>query len=192
MTTETEFPPGVRVTNMVCGVDLALRGGKDSQLALRELSLSMAHVVYRPVWPRVLIKQMRNPQVTLLLYPTGQLSICGARTYEDANRAAHRFVAMLHRRVPRQLLPRQQIHVRIKTITANGKLNTSAALSLTSLRASIPGAIYEPELFSALIFKLKFCKCLLFHSGSFVLSGARSLTQLSDDFSTLCAVIATD
>uniref|UniRef100_A0A1I8JIZ9 ascorbate ferrireductase (transmembrane) n=1 Tax=Macrostomum lignano TaxID=282301 RepID=A0A1I8JIZ9_9PLAT len=104
-------PPAtaLRVTNLVGGVDLRLDGGRGAQLPLRELALSMAHVIYRPVWPRVLIKRMRIPRVTLLLYPTGQLSICGAKTHADAKRAARRFVAMLHRRVPAQLLPHQTI-----------------------------------------------------------------------------------
>uniref|UniRef100_A0A1I8JQP1 TATA-box-binding protein n=1 Tax=Macrostomum lignano TaxID=282301 RepID=A0A1I8JQP1_9PLAT len=97
----------LRVTNLVGGVDLRLAGDRGAQLPLRELALSMAHVIYRPVWPRVLIKRMRSPRVTLLLYPTGQLSICGARSYSASVRAARRFVAMLHRRVPAQLLPHQ-------------------------------------------------------------------------------------
>uniref|UniRef100_A0A1I8J9V1 Ig-like domain-containing protein n=1 Tax=Macrostomum lignano TaxID=282301 RepID=A0A1I8J9V1_9PLAT len=117
-------PPAtaLRVSNLVGGVDLRLDGGRGAQLPLRELALSMAHVIYRPVWPRVLIKRMRSPRVTLLLYPTGQLSICGAKTHADAKRAARRFVAMLHRRVPAQLLPPQAICVRIKTITAHGRI----------------------------------------------------------------------
>uniref|UniRef100_A0A1I8F2J8 MoCoBD_2 domain-containing protein n=1 Tax=Macrostomum lignano TaxID=282301 RepID=A0A1I8F2J8_9PLAT len=109
-------PPAtaLRVTNLVGGVDLRLDGGRGAQLPLRELALSMAHVIYRPVWPRVLIKRMRIPRVTLLLYPTGQLSICGAKTHADAKRAARRFVAMLHRRVPAQLLPHQTICTELK------------------------------------------------------------------------------
>lgn len=189
MTSEPELPAEVKVTNMVCGVDLRLRGGRDAQLPLRELALSLAHVVYRPVWPRVLIKRMREPPVTLLLYPTGQLSICGAKAYGDANKAARRFVAMLHRRVPSQLLPRQALFIRIKTITAHGKLNAPVALSLSNLCTCIPSAMYEPESFSALIFKLLFTKCLLFHNGAFVLSGARSILQLKSDFAILCDII---
>ncbi|PAA46374.1 hypothetical protein BOX15_Mlig021525g17 [Macrostomum lignano] len=184
-------PPAtaLRVTNLVGGVDLRLDGGRGAQLPLRELALSMAHVIYRPVWPRVLIKRMRIPRVTLLLYPTGQLSICGAKTHADAKRAARRFVAMLHRRVPAQLLPHQTICVRIKTITAHGQLPVHSALSLLMLKSIIPNAEYEPESFSALIFNLNFCKCLLFHSGSFVLSRARSLNQLHTDSMRLLNVV---
>ncbi|PAA65413.1 hypothetical protein BOX15_Mlig002686g1 [Macrostomum lignano] len=81
-------------------MDLRLDGDRGAQLPLRELALSMAHVIYRPVWPRVLIKRMRSPRVALLLYPTGKLIICGAKNHADAKRAARRFVSMLHRKVP--------------------------------------------------------------------------------------------
>uniref|UniRef100_A0A1I8JJM3 Chromo domain-containing protein n=1 Tax=Macrostomum lignano TaxID=282301 RepID=A0A1I8JJM3_9PLAT len=155
----------LRVTNLVGGVDLRLAGGRGAQLPLRELALSMAHVIYRPVWPRVLIKRMRNPRVTLLLYPTGQLSICGARSYSASVRAARRFVAMLHRRI-----------------------DLCRALPLANLVNTLPSAQYEPESFSALICKLSFCKCLLFHNGSFVLSGAKTMSMLISDFSLLSVV----
>lgn len=190
MTAALQAGAALTVTNMVCGVDLKLRGGKEAQLPLRDLALSMAHVIYRLVWPRVLIKRMRDPPVTLLLYPTGQLSICGAKTYADAARAARRFVAMLRRRVPHQLLPAQPIRVRIKTITAHGKFAMTSALSLSNLANCSSNAVYEPESFSALIFQLRFCKCLLFHTGSFVLCGARNMLQLDSDFSSLAGAIA--
>ncbi|PAA54323.1 hypothetical protein BOX15_Mlig030348g1 [Macrostomum lignano] len=143
-----------------------------------------------PRLARVLIKRMRNPRVTLLLYPTGQLSICGARSYSASVKAARRFVAMLHRRVPPQLLPRQSVCVRIKTITAYGKIDLPKALSLRNLCEVLPNAKYEPESFTALVCQLQYCKCTLFHNGSFVLSGAKSKHMLQSDRSLLACLLS--
>jgi TATA-box binding protein (TBP) (component of TFIID and TFIIIB) len=181
----------ISITNIVGGVDFKLNG----YLPLEQLANTMAHVRIRAVWPRILIKQVRTAagaSSTLLLYPSGHLSICGCKSVRDMKRVGRQFTAMLKRRVGYLFSSKQTFHFRVKTISAKCKLDISQlqqaaaaaavqaprSLALAELARRLANSSCEPELFSALIVKNLNCKFLIFHTGSIIICGARSTKQL--------------
>uniref|UniRef100_A0A1I8HX20 ABC transporter domain-containing protein n=1 Tax=Macrostomum lignano TaxID=282301 RepID=A0A1I8HX20_9PLAT len=126
----------IRVTNIVTGADLATR----------------YHTIrHRLVHPRTLAVVMKSGQhrVTALVYPTGQVSVCGAKSMEEALAETEKIVKLCADFLRLTSLPQ----IRIKTITSVTAFPAGRhPLRLGEVKSKWPHrATYEPEMFNGLV-----------------------------------------
>ena len=148
---------------------------------------------YNPERFNALITRMRESvRATTLLFPTGKIVCLGATSEQQSNEAALAFVSLLTQayesaRKGKTYLKRIgtyefQIRNIVGSATLPFKLDFNAFC-----RAYPRNAIYEPELFPGLHFRLDAGNivCILFTSGKLIITGSKSQNEIENIYKHL-------
>lgn len=173
-----------KVVNIVASVQFEIEGLIDLNL----IALKNKNTEYNPDTFPGLILRLQKPKSTVLVFSTGKLVITGLRRTDDVNPITIQVVKIL-RKSRINIIGEPKIV--IQNIVASGDLHININLNLMSI--SLMRALYEPEVFPGLIYRMENPKVvfLIFASGKIVCVGAKSeefiqeavkklLTQIQD------------
>jgi len=159
----------VSVQNVVASASLKQRLDLDSILRV------LPGVEYRPEQFPGLVYKLKKPKAALLMFSTGKMICTGARSERLAKRAVMKAVEELKRN---GIVIVAKPEIQVQNIVASGDLFGTIDLEKTTY--ALKKTIYEPEQFPGLIYRMDNPKTvmLLFASGKFVCTGARSESQV--------------
>ncbi|MHA1311872.1 MAG: TATA-box-binding protein [Candidatus Helarchaeota archaeon] len=173
-----------KVVNIVASVQFEIEGLIDLNL----IALKNKNTEYNPDTFPGLILRLQKPKSTVLVFSTGKLVITGLRKTEDVNPVTSQVIKILKKS---RINIIGEPKIVIQNIVASGDLHISINLNLMSI--SLMRALYEPEVFPGLIYRMDNPKVvfLIFASGKIVCVGAKSeefiqeavkklLTQIQD------------
>lgn len=190
------------VTNVVAGAELKARlhlPALAHHLTLRLPSYcSIRHRMVHPQTLSIVLKmddlrlsrRRRRRRVTGLLYPTGQLTVCGASSEAEATTEAENLT-----RLCAEFAGCATPAVRIKTVTASCVFHLRPNHpSLDNIKNRWPNhASLEPEIFNGLVLQCDgSVKLLVFHSWRCIIAGARSVDDATAAIAMLCDVAKLD
>ncbi|MFB6490992.1 MAG: TATA-box-binding protein [Thermoproteus sp. AZ2] len=157
--------PTHKIENIVATVNLGV------ELSLEELAEKLPVAEYNPDQFPGLILRLTKPRISALIFRTGKMVCTGAKNEADLKNAVHALVRLLNdhgANVP--LNP----EVQVQNIVASGSLNAEVDLEQAALL--LENAMYEPEQFPGLIYRMTDPRVvmLIFGSGKIVCTGAKS------------------
>ena len=189
----------IRLTNVVAGAELSTRLDLPKLTHFLSVNLpqykSIKHRLVHPQTLAIVLKyknvglwHRRQHRVTALVYPSGQLTVCGARSVEEALEEAKKMVEVCARFAHLTTIP----PVRIKTITAMTSFPRGThSPRLEQVKAQWSRfASLEPEIFNGLVLHFSgSVKLILFHSFRCIIAGARSVVEAESAAAELARVL---
>ena len=171
-----------KVVNIVASVKFEMEGLIDLNL----IALKNKNTEYNPDTFPGLILRLLKPKSTVLVFSTGKLVITGLRQVDDVHPVTAQVIKILKKsRI--NILGEPEIV--IQNIVASGDLHIAINLNLMSI--SLMRALYEPEVFPGLIYRMETPKVvfLIFASGKIVCVGAKSEAFIQEAVKKLLAQI---
>lgn len=123
----------------------------------------------------------RRPRTSTLIFSSGNIICTGGKSEAEARKAVQVVIRELSKE--RIIIPKET-EVKINNIVVSGKLMRKVDLDLLS---QLHGAMYEPEQFPALIYRLDKPRVafLIFPSGKVVCAGSKSESEVEQAFRSL-------
>ena len=127
-----------------------------------------------------IVMRVEEPKATLLIFSTAKMVITGLRRTQDAQGAVEAAIEKL-----KKVRDLPSAEVKIVNLVASGSLNVQINLNMGTL--VLENAMYEPEVFPGLIYRMKDPKAvfLIFFSGKFVCTGIRDKKTIREAVSKL-------
>jgi len=161
----------LRVVNIVSTCQL------NSSFNLNTLAQTLINVEYNPSKFSGLIKKIRSPHTTILLFSNGKCVVTGARTENDSKRSIRKLCKQLKTSFK---------DFKIQNIVASTDITpvitkkSGTVIDLVRLHEVIDST-YEPERYSALIIKRE-VKTIIFHNGKINFTGAKEFDTLQSAY----------
>jgi len=153
----------VKIENVVASVKL------DQKIDLKAIVKAFPDVDYRPEsFPGVVYK-FKNPKMAILIFNSGRMVCTGAKSEREAFKAVRKVI----RRLREQGIIIGKPEIKIQNIVAMANLYENVDLETAAYK--LRRAIYEPEQFPGIIFKMDEPKVtfLIFASGKLICTGAK-------------------
>lgn len=159
--------PTYQVVNIVASVRFDIEKLVDLNL----IAMSNKNIEYNPDTFPGLILRLQKPKSTILVFSTGKLVLTGLKKEKDVRPITQKVIKIIERS---GAVIKSEPEIKIQNIVASGDLNLKLNLDLMSI--SLERALYEPEVFPGLIYRMKEPKVvfLIFASGKIVCVGAKS------------------
>ena len=159
----------VSIQNVVASASLKQR------LDLESIVRVFPGVEYRPEQFPGLVYRLKKPKTATLIFSSGKMVCTGGRSEKLAKRAVMKVVEELKRN---GIVTVGKPDIQIQNIVASG--NLFGRIDLEKTTYALKKTMYEPEQFPGLIYRMDNPKTvmLLFASGKFVCTGARSESQV--------------
>ena len=159
----------VSIQNVVASASLKQR------LDLESIVRVFPGVEYRPEQFPGLVYRLKKPKTATLIFSSGKMVCTGARSERMAKRAVMKVAEELK---SKGIVLVGKPDIQIQNIVASGDL--SGRIDLEKTTYALKKTMYEPEQFPGLIYRMDNPKTvmLLFASGKFVCTGARSESQV--------------
>ena len=159
----------VSIQNVVASASLKQR------LDLESIVRVFPGVEYRPEQFPGLVYRLKKPKTATLLFSSGKMVCTGARSERQAKRAVMKVAEELKRN---GIVAVGKPDIQIQNIVASGDL--SGRIDLEKTTYALKKTMYEPEQFPGLIYRMDNPRTvmLLFASGKFVCTGARTESQV--------------
>jgi len=159
----------VSIQNVVASASL------NQRLELESIVRVFPGVEYRPEQFPGLVYRLKKPKTATLIFSSGKMVCTGARSERLAKRAVMKVVEELKSNGI-VVVGKPDIH--IQNIVASG--NLFGRIDLEKTTYALKKTMYEPEQFPGLIYRMDnpTTVMLLFASGKFVCTGARSESQV--------------
>ena len=140
------------------------------KIDLIQIARKLADVEYNPERFPGLVMRIQKPRATFLIFSTGKMVVTGLRQATDAKNAVKQAVKNIQNTGVKISNP----EITIQNIVASGDLHTNIDLNMAAVVMEY--AMYEPEVFPGLIYRLKEPKTvfLIFSTGKIVCTGAKN------------------
>lgn len=161
----------INIVNVVASATL------DQKLDLNAIMKAFQNVEYRPKQFPGLVFRLKRPKTTTLIFATGKMVCTGSKSEKQARSAVRKIVREL-RNDGIIILSRPKIV--IQNIVASATL--SGSIDLEEAIRTMENAMYEPEQFPGLIYRMDDPKVvmLLFASGKIVCTGAKNEQMIQE------------
>ena len=167
-------------TNFVVSADL------HCLLNLDEICVNFFNVEYNPRKFSGLIWRNKRIKGTCLLFSTGKISCCGAKSYKEARTSVRQFARKL------QQFGYNIILDKICLLTSSAVYNLRRNIDYTVLVKELNFS-YEPEIFHAPSLKCNGINFTIFKTGKIIITGIKSKADVDDivyptllDIETVC------
>jgi len=163
--------PTYKIVNIVASV----RFGIEKIIDLNNIAMKNKNTEYNPDTFPGLIFRIQNPKSTILVFSTGKLVLTGLKKEKDVGPITEKVLKVIKKHGAKVT---SEPEIKIQNIVASGDLNLRLNLDLMSI--SLERALYEPEVFPGLIYRMQTPKVvfLIFASGKIVCVGAKSETDV--------------
>ncbi|RLE92079.1 MAG: TATA box-binding protein [Thermoprotei archaeon] len=120
---------------------------------------------------------MQKPKTATLIFSSGKMVCTGAKSESDVYKAVKNIIKLLKNH---GIEIKSEPIIEIQNIVASAKLRAQVDLEMAAFE--LEGAMYEPEQFPGLIYRMKEPKVvlLIFSSGNIVCTGARKESQVKE------------
>jgi len=144
-------------------------------LNLNSIVRTFPSVEYRPEQFPGLVYRLKKPKTATLIFSSGKMVCTGARSERLAKRAVMKVIEELK---SNGIVILSKPDIQVQNIVASG--NLFGRIDLEKTTYALKRTMYEPEQFPGLIYRMDNPKTvmLLFASGKFVCTGARSESQV--------------
>jgi len=171
-----------KVVNIVASAKLNIGEKREDRIDLSLIAIRYKDSEYNPsVFPGLIFK-IKEPKSTVLIFSTGKFVITGIRKIEDIDKVVSQIIKIIKKNYNK---PINGVHTNLQNMVANGDLHTP--VNLTLMGSTLTQAIYEPEVFPGLIYRMENPKVvfLIFSSGKIVCVGAKSEIDISNAINKL-------
>lgn len=154
----------LRIENVVASINLGV------QLPLEKILEKYKDIEKKNNFPG-LVAKINNPKATILIFASGKLVCTGVRLPSQIPTVVNIIIKKIRKA---DIEIENDPIVKIENIVVRGDFHQSINLDITSL--ILDSAIYEPEVFPGLIYKIvdpKIC-FLIFSSGRIIVTGSNS------------------
>ena len=148
----------------------------EEKIDLKQIAQKYADVEYNPENFPGLILRIEKPRATILVFSTGKMVLTGLREASEAENVVKQVVDIIKKvgiRISQPLIT-------IQNVVASGDLHVNIDLNLAAV--VMDSAMYEPEVFPGLIYRMKHPKTvfLIFSTGRIVCTGAKDEMAVRD------------
>ncbi len=159
----------IRIENVVASATL------DQKIDLNAVVKGNPGVEYRPIQFPGLVFRIKKPKSAILIFRTGKMVCTGTKSEKEAIRAVKKVVREL-KKSGIIILGKPEI----KVVNMVASANLFGLIELEGCAYSLERAMYEPEQFPALIYRMDEPKVvfLIFSTGKLVCTGATKKEQV--------------
>lgn len=140
-------------------------------LDLKEIAMQARNAEYNPKRYSALIMRLREPRTTALVFSSGKIVVTGAKSEAESAKASRKYAKIVYKLgYTSAKFTDFTIHNIVATIEAGFHIRPEALAN-----AHWQFCSYEPELFSAIVYKMvqpKVC-LLIFRTGKIIITGAK-------------------
>ncbi len=146
------------------------------KIDLTKIARKFEDTEYNPERFPGLIMRIKEPKSTFLIFSTGKMVITGLRRADEASAGVKKVVKYIKKAGINVSNP----EITIQNIVASGDLHTFIDLNLAAIL--MDNAMYEPEVFPGLIYRMKEPKTvfLIFSTGKIVCTGAKNKKSVKE------------
>ncbi len=155
----------VKIQNIVFSVTL------NQRIDLDKIAQKGDNIEYKPEQFPGLVYRLKKPKLALLIFSSGKMVVTGAKTKEASEKAVYKVIDQLNKW---GLNIKAEPKIEVQNIVASADIK--AGIDLEKATLELENALYEPEQFPGLIYRMDEPKVvlLLFSSGKLVCTGAKT------------------
>ncbi len=163
-----------KIENVVATVVMEIT----EKIDLTKIARKYEDVEYNPERFPGLVMRITDPKATFLIFSTGKMVITGLRRADEASRGVKKIIKSIKNAGINVSNP----EITVQNIVASGDLHTFIDLNMAAI--VMENAMYEPEVFPGLIYRMKDPKTvfLLFSTGKVVCTGAKNKKFVKEAF----------
>lgn len=153
-----------RITNVLATFNIGIA------VDLQRVALRLRNAEFNPKRFSAVIIRIQEPKATALLFKSGKINVTGAKSEQDAKKAAKKFQKI----IARVGYTGSFNDFKVQNISGTCDCKFPIRLESFALKNSL-FASYEPEIFSGVIYRLMNPKvvCMIFVSGKIIVTGAK-------------------
>ena len=169
---EINFELDYKIENVVATVVMEIT----EKIVLTKIARQFEDTEYNPERFPGLIMRIKEPKSTFLIFSTGKMVITGLRRADEASAGVKKVVKYIKKAGINVSNP----VITIQNIVASGDLHTFIDLNLAAIL--MDNAMYEPEVFPGLIYRMKDPKTvfLIISTGKIVCTGAKNKESVKE------------
>ncbi len=178
---ESNLELDYKIENVVATVIMEIT----EKIDLTKIARKFEDAEYNPERFPGLVMRITDPKATFLIFSTGKMVITGLRRADEASRGVKKIIKSIKNAGINVSNP----EITIQNIVASGDLHTFIDLNKAAI--IMENAMYEPEVFPGLIYRMKNPKTvfLLFSTGKVVCTGAKNKIFVKEAFLKLNRVV---
>jgi len=168
-----------KIENVVATAQFEIKNNIPThRIDLNQIARRDAEVEYNPERFPGIVMRADRPRATYLIFSTGKMVITGLRAADEVEAA----VQQAMKRIRKTKVEVSNPIFTIQNVVASGDLHTHIDLNMAALVMEF--AMYEPEVFPGLIYRMSEPKCcfLIFSTGKCVCTGAKTREDVRDAF----------
>jgi transcription initiation factor TFIID TATA-box-binding protein len=171
---ESDLKLDYKIENVVATVVTEIT----EKIDLTKIARKFEDVEYNPERFPGLVMRITDPKATFLIFSTGKMVITGLRRADQASLGVKKIVKSIKKAGINVSNP----EITIQNIVASGDLHTFIDLNMAAI--IMENAMYEPEVFPGLIYRMKDPKTvfLIFSTGKVVCTGAKNKKFVKEAF----------
>ncbi len=178
---ESDLKLDYKIENVVATVVMEIT----EKIDLVKIARKFEDVEYNPERFPGLVMRITDPKATFLIFSTGKMVITGLRRADQASAGVKKIVKAIKKAGINVSNP----IITVQNIVASGDLHTFIDLNMAAI--IMENAMYEPEVFPGLIYRMKDPKTvfLIFSTGKVVCTGAKNKKFVKEAFINLNAKV---
>ena len=171
---ESNLKLDYKIENVVATVVMEIT----EKIDLTKIARKFEDVEYNPERFPGLVMRITDPKATFLIFSTGKMVITGLRRADEASPGVKKIIKSIKKAGINVSNP----EITIQNIVASGDLHTFIDLNMAAI--VMENAMYEPEVFPGLIYRMKDPKTvfLIFSTGKVVCTGAKNKKFVKEAF----------
>ena len=171
---ESDLKLDYKIENVVATVVMEIT----EKIDLVKIARKFEDVEYNPERFPGLVMRITDPKATFLIFSTGKMVITGLRRADEASAGVKKIIKSIKSAGINVSNP----EITVQNIVASGDLHTFIDLNMAAI--VMENAMYEPEVFPGLIYRMKDPKTvfLIFSTGKVVCTGAKNKKFVKEAF----------
>ena len=171
---ESNLKLDYKIENVVATVVMEIT----EKIDLTKIARKFEDAEYNPERFPGLVMRITDPKATFLIFSTGKMVITGLRRADEASAGVKKIIKSIKSAGINVSNP----EITIQNIVASGDLHTFIDLNMAAI--VMENAMYEPEVFPGLIYRMKDPKTvfLIFSTGKVVCTGAKNKKFVKEAF----------
>ncbi len=171
---ESNLKLDYKIENVVATVVMEIT----EKIDLTKIARKFEDAEYNPERFPGLVMRIKNPKATFLIFSTGKMVITGLRRADEASAGVKKIIKSIKSAGINVSNP----EITVQNIVASGDLHTFIDLNMAAI--VMENAMYEPEVFPGLIYRMKDPKTvfLIFSTGKVVCTGAKNKKFVKEAF----------
>jgi len=171
---ESNLKLDYKIENVVATVVMEIT----EKIDLTKIARKFEDAEYNPERFPGLVMRIKDPKATFLIFSTGKMVITGLRRADQASAGVKKIIKSIKSAGINVSNP----EITVQNIVASGDLHTFIDLNMAAI--VMENAMYEPEVFPGLIYRMKDPKTvfLIFSTGKVVCTGAKNKKFVKEAF----------